>query len=346
VLAGGLATVLAALLAYGRVRSHDRERAYAQVLVEREAFRRAVLDSVTEPMVVLDGDGLIVASNAAWATLRGAPDDAGVGDGDRGESDADDQGLDVGRDYLEVLSTQARGAVEDLAAGLDDIGGDAHGAQVGPVEVDVPVDSPGGRRWFAVRLTPLRGGRGGSVVLHSDVTERKRSEAELELKATHDTLTGLLNRFALEEEVARALQQARVREAPLAALFIDLDGFKPVNDTYGHGVGDDVLRAVAQRITGAVRTSDRVARLGGDEFVVLVGPLNDPADAERTAARILRSFESPVEIGPHRIAIGASIGVAVVDSPLGIEPGALIELADQAMYRSKERGGRTYSLAD
>jgi diguanylate cyclase (GGDEF)-like protein len=338
--AGVLATVLAALFAYARVRSRDGDRAVAQVMAEREEFRRAVLDSVTDPMVVLDGGGRILAANPAWAELRGHPQ----GDGSGAPGADDDPDVDVGRPYVEVLAAQARGSVGEVAAGLQQVTGDvATGREL--AEVDVPVDTAAGRRWFAVRMTPLLGGRRGAVVLHSDVTERKRSEAELALRATHDDLTGLLNRAAIEEEMESAMRQARVRESPIAALFLDLDGFKPVNDTFGHAVGDDVLRAVANRISSAVRTSDRVARLGGDEFVVLVGPLNDRADAELTARRILEAMAAPIAVGDLTIPVSASIGVAVLDSPLDGSSAALIELADRAMYRSKESGGGRYSLA-
>ena len=123
-------------------------------------------------------------------------------------------------------------------------------------------------------------------------------------------------------------------------LFIDLDGFKPINDTHGHAVGDSVLRAVAQRISGAVRTADRVARLGGDEFVVLLGALDDRSGAERTARRDPRRPHPPVALGDLRLVVRASLGVAVVEAPLGTSAGDLIELADQAMYVDQAGGWR------
>jgi diguanylate cyclase (GGDEF)-like protein len=336
----GLAmTMLMALLVYARVQSTNRDRAYAAAIAEREALRRAILDSVVEPVVVLDAAGHILAANPAWWELRGV------------ESD-DDLGPDVGRSYLGVVRGTARQGVDELAEGFDrlrdeedSLGDSETDASPEPVEVDLPIETSSGRRWFAVRVTPLQGRRRGSVVVHNDVTERKRAEAELALRASHDNLTGLLNRLAVEEEVERALQRARLRELPVAVLFIDLDGFKRVNDSYGHAVGDEVLRAVAQRITGAVRASDRVARLGGDEFVVLIGPLNEPFDAEQTARRILASFFSPIAVGGLDIPVAVSIGVAVVDAPLSDSAGSLIDMADRAMYASKEAGGGRYSLA-
>jgi diguanylate cyclase (GGDEF)-like protein len=335
-LVSGLAmTVLAALLVYARVQSLSRDRAFAAAIAEREAFRRAVLDSVVEPMVVLDGNGEILAANPAWWQLRGVAADA-------------DDGPDVGRPYLGVLQGTARGGLDELAEGFERLGsaspGDTAPDRVQAVEVDLPIETSRGRRWYAVRVTPLRGRRGGSVVVHNDVTERKRAEAELELRATHDDLTGLLNRLAMENEIDRAMQRARVQESAVAALFIDLDGFKPINDTYGHAVGDDVLRAVAQRITGAVRSSDRVARLGGDEFVVLIGSLSDRTDAEQTARRVLDALHHPVDLGELVVPIAASVGVAVVDAPLDASAQSLLDLADRAMYTAKQAGGARYSL--
>jgi diguanylate cyclase (GGDEF)-like protein/PAS domain S-box-containing protein len=328
VVAGGLvASLLAALLVYARIRTGDRERAYAAVLADREEFRRVVLASVADPMVVLDDGGIVIDTNPAWSTLRGRESDEPV---------------DVGAHYLEAIAAQARGDVGVLRDGLARLGTDEGGGQVA---LDLAIDSRAGRRWFAVRMTRLRSARGGAVVVHSDITERKRSEAELELKATHDDLTGLLNRPAIEEELELAWQRARLTETPVGVLFIDLDGFKPINDTHGHAVGDAVLRAVAQRISGAVRAADRVARLGGDEFVVLLGGLEDRGGAERTARRILDSLAPPIALGDLRLVIRASLGVAVVDGPLGSSARNLIELADQAMYSTKRAGGDGFTVA-
>jgi diguanylate cyclase (GGDEF)-like protein len=192
---------------------------------------------------------------------------------------------------------------------------------------------------------PLRGRRGGAVVVHSDITDRKRSHDELEFRATRDDLTGLLNRHALEAETDAALARARARGSVVAVLFVDLDGFKPINDQYGHAVGDEVLRAVARRLSTAVRTTDRVARFGGDEFVVLVGPLDEPVVAEQTAERILRAFDLPVRVDQLEIPVAVSIGVAVVDGAGAVSREGLIEAADEAMYRAKQGGGGRAVLA-
>lgn len=327
-LTGGiLASLLAASVVYLRLRSREQERALTAELADREHFQRDILDSVTSPMVVLDATGSIMSVNPAWRALR-----AGWS---VGAAEAD-----VGRHYVEVVRPNVRSGAAELAGGIAEL---LAGGAGGSIETDVAVDERGARRWYAVRSTPLRGRRGGAVVVHLDITERKRSHDELELKATRDDLTGLLNRQAIEAEIDRALVRARVQEAHVALLFIDLDGFKPINDTYGHAVGDDVLRSVAQRITGAVRVTDRVARLGGDEFVVLIGPVDDPAIAEGSAERILEGLRAPMRIGDIDVEVSASIGVATVDAPLGDARATLVGAADAAMYAAKKRGGSTYT---
>jgi diguanylate cyclase (GGDEF)-like protein/PAS domain S-box-containing protein len=323
-LSGLAATLLVTVLTYFRIIGRSRERAYAAELADREQFQRDVLDSVTDGMVVLDRKGTVVDANPAWSDLLGEERD----------------GRGVGSPYEDLVTAHVRDGSSRLSDAVRSV---LAGEQT--AEVDLPVERPGGRRWYAARFTPLRSRRGGAVVVHSDITERMRSHAELEMKATRDTLTGLLNRLAIEEEVERVLGHARAQEAFVALLFLDLDGFKPINDTYGHAVGDEVLRAVARRITAAVRTSDRVARLGGDEFVVLIGPLPEPTAAEHTAERILRSFENPIEAGRNRIDVGLSIGIALVDAPLAGSADSLLEAADRAMYAAKQAGGRTYTVA-
>jgi diguanylate cyclase (GGDEF)-like protein len=305
VLLGGLAlALLAAAFLYLRIRANARERAFAVEMREWAQFQREIVDSVTSAMVVLDGGGRIVAANPAWNELLG--DAPGDGDGD-GDKDTDQR-------YVDIVRRRVPSGADDVVAGVDRVAAGEQGA----VELDVPIESSTARRWFAVRATPLRGRKGGAVVVHTDITERKRSHDELEFKASRDNLTGLLNRAAFEAELDDALRHARADGTSAAVLFIDLDGFKSINDTYGHAVGDEVLRAVSTRIATAVRTTARVGRLGGDEFVVLIAPLASPPVANRTAERILRALEDPVTTAGETLRLAASVGIAVVDSPLGV----------------------------
>jgi diguanylate cyclase (GGDEF)-like protein len=329
-LVGTFMSLLAAGIVGQRRRTREGELAFATELADRASFQRDIVDSVTNPMVVLDAHGRVTTSNEAWGWLR-----------DRSGSNEAEDASDNGRLYLDVLASDIRGGGEKLEEGIDQVL--SGGAEA--VEVDIPIDQHGRRRWYTVRTTPLLGGRGGAVVIHTDITERKRSHDELELKASRDPLTGLLNRSAIEDEIDTALVHARASGSMVAALFIDLDGFKAINDTHGHALGDDVLRSVAGTVSAAVRTVDSVGRIGGDEFVVLIESIDSVDVAARTAERILALLAEPVRFGEQTIQLGASIGVAVVDSPLQGSAENLLERADEAMYQAKQAGGSHFRLA-
>jgi diguanylate cyclase (GGDEF)-like protein len=147
----------------------------------------------------------------------------------------------------------------------------------------------------------------------------------------------------LLDRLDHALARADRQDGWLAVLYVDLDGFKTVNDTWRHTIGDEVLQTVAERLTAAVRPEDTVARFGGDEFVVLCEDLTDPADAVRVAERILEEVCRPIRHGAGRCRLAASVGVVLADGPTS--GAALIEAADQAMYRAKRRGGAAVELA-
>jgi diguanylate cyclase (GGDEF)-like protein len=158
--------------------------------------------------------------------------------------------------------------------------------------------------------------------------ENGRLVDQITHQASHDQLTGAANRVGFSERLART-------GAPSLALFyIDLDAFKPVNDDFGHDVGDELLRAVARRLHEVVRSSDTVARLGGDEFVVLVEDVGDGAQIDALAQRLARAFHAPFEVGDRLFAIGASISRAVWPADVDT-PDALLAHADAAMYAVK-----------
>lgn len=149
-----------------------------------------------------------------------------------------------------------------------------------------------------------------------------------------DPLTELLNRRGFDSEAAYRQQAAETAGASLTMCYLDLDGFKSVNDTHGHEAGDEVLRQVAQRLQSAVRSFDLVARIGGDEFVILAGGLED-GHVETFFNRVLTALNPPYEIGRHSVSLGVSLGVAV--GWLNVE--TALQAADEAMYRAKQRGG-------
>jgi diguanylate cyclase (GGDEF)-like protein len=178
-----------------------------------------------------------------------------------------------------------------------------------------------------------------------DVTERVAQQAHLEHLAFHDALTGLPNRALFADRVAHALRKRSVDVAPPAVLFVDLDGFKAVNDSAGHAIGDALLVQAARRLQSSVRAGDTVARLGGDEFAALLEeePGATSAQARNIAQRILAALTQPYRIGSTEAVVSASIGVAVAFP--GIMPDELLHQADRAMYEAKAAGKgriRTY----
>src|SRR3984957_8865893 len=158
--------------------------------------------------------------------------------------------------------------------------------------------------------------------------------------AHHDSLTDLANRVLLNERLERALVQIDQSEI-VAIHHLDLDQFKAVNDTFGHPVGDKLLKIVADRLRGLVRDTDTIARMGGDEFVIVQAPIADPAEATSLAQRIISQLSEPYDIDGHQILIGASIGIAVGPGD-GLHPDKLLRNADLALYRAKDDGRGTF----
>ncbi|RYV50435.1 sensor domain-containing protein [Pengzhenrongella frigida] len=201
----------------------------------------------------------------------------------------------------------------------------------------------GSYRWVACRLRLKRTPDGVPMAVVGglvDVADRKAAEEKLSFSASHDPLTGLANRAMLLEETGRALAAGQRSGRATALLLLDLDHFKNVNDAMGHTVGDELLRAVAERITRSVRAVDLVARHGGDEFVVLQRDLGDPGAAQRLAERLVTGARKPLVVGDTELFATASVGVAVTIP--GVDPvreaGDLIREADTAMYAAKVAG--------
>lgn len=169
----------------------------------------------------------------------------------------------------------------------------------------------------------------------------QESERALRHLAYHDSLTGLANRVLLDDRIAQAIERAKRHDHLVAVLLVDLDGFKAINDSFGHGVGDEVLKLVAQRLRDCVRGSDTLARLGGDEFVVVLEHLHAPQHAGRVANSILDALSEPVLMAGHALYVGASIGLALYPTH-GKDMPSLIKQADKAMYRAKDEGRGTW----
>jgi diguanylate cyclase (GGDEF)-like protein/PAS domain S-box-containing protein len=200
--------------------------------------------------------------------------------------------------------------------------------------------------WLSITATCNPDGRVGEYVgLLTDITWRKEREEAALHQAMHDPLTGLANRRLLTERLEQVTSSTLVSGETVGLLFIDLDGFKQVNDTLGHAAGDEVLKTAATRLAACARGGDIVARLAGDEFVILLRDVVKPAAAEIVARRCIASIAEPIFVDGVSVRVGASIGVAL--SSHRIESAdALLQAADRAMYEVKRQGRGAFLMSD
>jgi diguanylate cyclase (GGDEF)-like protein len=304
------------------VRVSDGTRATDDLLVE------AVLDALPSPTVLLAPDGTIALTNSVWREAAEVLDD------DRFQ-------VGIGGDYFALArlvrddaTTQAMvAALRALARG-----------ERQQVSADYALPRPdGGVRWY--HLQASRVDQVGHVVItHSDVTARVEAEQAALWRARHDPLTELPNRARLHELIDAELR--RPGRTAVTVLFLDVDGFKEVNDSLGHEVGDDLLRQLSERLADRTRAEDTVGRLGGDEFVVLC-PDCDADGAETLAQRFQSSFDRPFDLGGRVARLTASIGVATAgEGDTTVRSTDLVRDADLAMYAAKAAGRnvvRTFS---
>lgn len=202
----------------------------------------------------------------------------------------------------------------------------------------------GESRCLEIKLLPQLGANGavlGCFEVMTDITEHKLAEQRIQQVANHDGLTGLPNRVLFEDRLESTIAFARRESRSFGLLYLDLDRFKPVNDTLGHAAGDELLMEVGRRIRGQVRESDTVARVGGDEFTVILPGLAGGGRAEVVARKIIAALEAPFEFegGGRSVSIGASVGIALYPAD-GHDAASLVKAADAAMYRAKVRGAR------
>ncbi|NML60975.1 diguanylate cyclase [Massilia sp. RP-1-19] len=203
----------------------------------------------------------------------------------------------------------------------------------------------GSSSWLRTSKIPLTDMDGNTIALlglYEDITERKKMENKLRELAHYDTLTGLANRTFFLSHLERAVSNRR-RHAPLALMYLDVDHFKAINDSYGHDAGDALLRAFAERVTDTVRELDIFARLGGDEFALILEDLPNRAEAERIGSKLVDAVRRPFRIGERCVAVSTSIGIAFFEPGMG--PDELIRRADQAMYSAKRAGRDRFQIA-
>ena len=207
--------------------------------------------------------------------------------------------------------------------------------EIDQVEVDVLC------RDGTVKTTLLGGvilpGEGWALAIFTDITERKEQEKLIQKQALEDDLTGVPNRRAFNETLKRSLSRSRRKKKSAGLLLIDLDGFKALNDTHGHKVGDIALQMIAERLNRGVRTEDFVARLGGDEFAVIVDSMDNVKIVEDVANRILAEVHKPIRMEGREIPLDLSIGIAVFPAD-AVDGEELYRAADRALYRAKKAG--------
>jgi diguanylate cyclase (GGDEF)-like protein/PAS domain S-box-containing protein len=292
----------------------EKERAEAAMRTSEDRFRSLVQNSSDTTLVLGSGAIVTYASPSIDSLLGRAPDAV------------------VGRVAGELVHREDRAAVEaEMTRRL------ARNAVTEPLQFRM-MRAEGTWRHVEATVTDLRDrpSVGGYVANIRDITERKEAEALLEFQALHDPLTGLPNRLLLVDRLRGAI--ARDDGPPPVVMFLDLDRFKLVNDSLGHGAGDLLLMDVAARLRGVSGEHDTVARFGGDEFVILCEALEDREALTSLAQRIMASFEEPFEVDGETFHIGVSIGVATVDEELASAE-ELLSDADFAMYLAKARSG-------
>jgi diguanylate cyclase (GGDEF)-like protein/PAS domain S-box-containing protein len=294
-------------------------------LQAREALLTNVFNTSSVAIFVVDSDGRIILANQRMAEMFGRPLDTLVGS------------LYV--DYIDPLERAI--AQQRMFALLDN--------DNAFLKLERQYLRPDGTYFWGL-LTGARMYDPGAMAYRlvgvvADISELKQAENRIRDMAQRDPLTGLANRLLFSDRLQQAISVAQRERTPLALLYLDLDNFKPVNDDFGHAVGDLLLREVAQRLTACVRHSDTVGRIGGDEYVLLLRTMNGDGSAQGIADKVRQAIQRPFAIENHRISISCSIGVALYPDHGGDEL-ALQRSADVAMYRAKREGRNKVRVAE
>jgi diguanylate cyclase (GGDEF)-like protein/PAS domain S-box-containing protein len=284
-----------------------------------EALRLAatVFNTVDEAVLVTDPDNCIIAVNPSFSRITGYSADDVTGRNPRILS----SGTQPREFYRQMWDT--------LLATGNWTGEIWNRRKSGELYVE----------WLSINLVlDDKGDIFRYVAVFSDISERKVAEERLHRLAHYDVLTDLPNRVLLNDRLQQALVNAKRNKGKMALMFLDLDKFKPVNDTLGHNIGDLLLKELAQRLQHCIRESDTVARIGGDEFVVLLPNIEEEQDAVRVADKILQTLKLPFDLAGHHLHISSSIGIAVYPDH-GEDDRQLSKNADTAMYHAKKNGG-------
>jgi diguanylate cyclase (GGDEF)-like protein/PAS domain S-box-containing protein len=279
-----------------------------------------VFENALEGITITDASGTILSVNPAFTAITGYSAEEALGQNPRIlRSDRHDRGFYRG--MWQALIRRGRWEGE--------IWNRRKSGEVYP-------------EWLSISSIPGKGQARYIAVFH-DITEMKNKERQILYQANHDPLTGLPNRLAVRERLELAAARANRTGNRVAALFVDLDDFRNVNDALGHAVGDEILVEMARRLEPLVSGGDTLARLGSDEFVILLGSVGDESEAAQLAERVAKHMHRPFRVRGQEIFLSASIGIAYYPDD-GADPDEVLKSADLAMSRAKELGKNTYSL--
>lgn len=293
-----------------------------KILSEQNRRFNAALNNMAQGLCMFDGDGRLVVCNRKYIEIYGLSEDVVR------------PGIDlmgILKHSVEVGNHSARDAEDLHDRFVDKIVSSDSSTFLNELE--------DGR---TIALAHERMRSGGWVTTHEDVTERRRAEARIAHMARHDALTDLPNRTFFQERLTEALARIPAHKQ-VAVMCLDLDRFKPVNDTLGHSVGDAILQQVAERLKACVRENDSVARIGGDEFAIIQSASTQPEGASVLAERIVSALDHPFYVGAKQVCIGASIGISLGPND-GLNANQLLVNADLALYQAKARGRARYSF--
>ena len=307
-----------------------RERA---TLRESRQFLQSTLDALSSQIAILDESGKIIAVNAAWGRRETGNPLVGAA-------------CVEGTNYLDACRLALGNGVEEATTIANGIGAVFLNVR-DEFSLEYLCDGANDRRWFSVRATRFEGSKRVRVVVaHEDITPRKIAEERLLHDAFHDALTDLPNRALFMDRLRRAILRTK-RQAGyrFAVLFLDLDGFKVVNDSLGHATGDQLLIAIGRRLEQGMRRGDTLTRLGGDEFAILADDIDDLSDAIQLAERIRLDLKAPFNLGGHEVFAAFSVGIAMGAKDRE-KPEDLLRDADTAMYRAKAQGKERYVVFD
>lgn len=294
-------------------------QAAEQALTRERDFSLALVRAIPELFVLVDERGSVVMSNPnakrAFALVEGDTRQVSV-----------------------FATTKDRGAMKTMLAEV---------FATGEASCEVDLMLAGGRTspYYVIAHRVHIDGHRCAIVVAVDISVRRAAETQMRYMALYDALTELPNRTMLHDRLTQAIVGAARSEQCMAVLFVDLDGFKAINDSAGHDVGDSVLREVGHRLRNSVRSSDTAARYGGDEFVIVLSGVANAEAAALTAQKLIETLAVPIECEGEFYKIGASIGISVLPDH-GSHAAALLERADAAMYRAKRRGKSCYEFAD